>query len=241
MILEFRGVEKRSRVDPGRPLFSDLSFAIGRGVSVGILGGRGSGKTTLIDMALGAVPPDAGRITRAGRLSMPIGSPGTLSRHLSAEDNCRFTARAFNLDAESFCRFVEKFSDLGPLFRRPVSYLNASKRAQLTYTLTYAVPADCYVSDGGLWNGGEAFRERCRALAHARRRQAAFLFATASVRDVSEFADIAGVIHEGKITFYDTVPDAVRAFRALGHDEAKAGVKEAQPRTEIEEDDDGVF
>jgi ATP-binding cassette subfamily F protein 3 len=48
-------------------VFSDVSFTIGRGDRVGVVGPNGSGKTTLLEIAAGRLLPDGGRIRLVGR------------------------------------------------------------------------------------------------------------------------------------------------------------------------------
>ena len=59
--IKFDGVSF-SYEEAGRPAVSDLSFAIERGESIGVVGATGSGKSTLVDLALGLLEPDAGRV-----------------------------------------------------------------------------------------------------------------------------------------------------------------------------------
>jgi ATP-binding cassette subfamily F protein uup len=49
----------------GRRLFSELSFILGPGASLGILGSNGSGKTTLLRVLTGGLEPDTGTVTKA--------------------------------------------------------------------------------------------------------------------------------------------------------------------------------
>jgi zinc/manganese transport system ATP-binding protein len=50
----------------GRPILSDVSFAVASGEFVGVMGPNGAGKTTLFRALLGLVPPSAGRIEVLG-------------------------------------------------------------------------------------------------------------------------------------------------------------------------------
>ena len=49
----------------GRTLFQGLSFALGAGDSLMVVGPNGSGKTTLLRLIAGLLPPTAGRIILA--------------------------------------------------------------------------------------------------------------------------------------------------------------------------------
>ncbi len=58
----------------GRPVLRDVSFAVGWGDSVGLVGPTGSGKSTLLDLLLGLLQPDEGEIyVDGGRLGDQIG------------------------------------------------------------------------------------------------------------------------------------------------------------------------
>ena len=52
----------------GRELFRDLSFIVGSGTRLGILGSNGSGKTTLLRILTGHLEPDMGTVTKANGL-----------------------------------------------------------------------------------------------------------------------------------------------------------------------------
>ena len=71
-ICRLEGVSKRYRTQKllagaGETMaIRDVSFEIGEGESVGLVGETGSGKTTLARCLLGLIRPDAGRITLAG-------------------------------------------------------------------------------------------------------------------------------------------------------------------------------
>ncbi len=49
-----------------QPVLSDVSFVIPKGSFVGIIGPSGAGKTTFVDILLGLLPPDTGRIMTDG-------------------------------------------------------------------------------------------------------------------------------------------------------------------------------
>lgn len=111
---------------PERRVLEDLSFEVGAGEALGLLGRNGSGKTTLLRLLAGLLRPAAGGVEVAGRPAvvtdrMPFLEPltaranllGTLAlRGRPASEASEASAqllRSFGLDAEAD-RPVEEFS-----------------------------------------------------------------------------------------------------------------------------------
>ena len=58
---------------PGKEVLTDLSFDVSPGESVGLVGSSGAGKSTLVDILLGLLEPDSGKVYIDGR---PLSSVG---------------------------------------------------------------------------------------------------------------------------------------------------------------------
>ena len=55
-------VRELSKAFPGQQLFSDINFEIKRGERVAIIGANGTGKTTILKILNGLIPPDTGEV-----------------------------------------------------------------------------------------------------------------------------------------------------------------------------------
>src|SRR5688500_9421465 len=51
-----------------RQLFRDVSFTLGKGEKVGLVGVNGAGKTTLLRLVIGEIAPDSGTVIRPNRV-----------------------------------------------------------------------------------------------------------------------------------------------------------------------------
>ena len=67
----------RFELPDGRVLLDDVSFRVGEGAKVALVGANGAGKTTLLRIITGELPPHAGVVTRSGGLGVMRQMVGT--------------------------------------------------------------------------------------------------------------------------------------------------------------------
>jgi ATPase subunit of ABC transporter with duplicated ATPase domains len=60
----------RYELPDGRVLLDDVSFRVGEGAKVALVGANGAGKTTLLRIVTGDLTPHAGAVTRSGGLGV---------------------------------------------------------------------------------------------------------------------------------------------------------------------------
>lgn len=92
-LLELRHVARRYG---RRRVLTDVSFALGRGEIVGIVGENGSGKTTLLQILVGLLAPDAGSVALRGSLGYGPQEP-LVVEGLTVDENFRYFATAYRL------------------------------------------------------------------------------------------------------------------------------------------------
>jgi capsular polysaccharide transport system ATP-binding protein len=202
-------------------VLDDVTFAFPSNRTIGILGTRGSGKTTLIKLLAGVLPPTAGRIRRRGLVSFPIGSFGWMHRHMTGRENLHFLARIYGLDPRPLIDFVASFSGLGAAFEMPVQSYSGEKRARLSFSTSFAIPFDVYIADEFLIGGPPGFRDICRTMVRERQQSATFILATRSPSLVRMFCNTAAILDGGKIRMCDTIQDAVADLATMNEAAAR--------------------
>ena len=129
-------VDVRLAFGDGAPLLRDLTWRLGPGDRVALVGVNGSGKTTLLSLLAGALEPDAGEIQRGAtvrlaRLSQDTaGIPGHL-RVLEALEEVKDVATLSDGRQITASMLCDRFGFRGDLARTPVRDLSGGQRRRL--------------------------------------------------------------------------------------------------------------
>jgi capsular polysaccharide transport system ATP-binding protein len=209
-MLEFDGVSKSFWTGRGRKvILHDASFRIELGRSLGILAPNGAGKTTIINMMAGLEKPDEGRITRACRVSFPLGFMGGINQKHTATENARYIARLYQLDpdeVEAFCRWM---CDIGDYFDMPVGTYSQGMRARFAFALMLAMEFDLYLVDEGMPATTDVvFNRRAGAILKERLDRATVVIVSHQAHVLEKYVSEAAVLRDGRLTFFETLEEA---------------------------------
>ena len=122
----------------GRQLFASLSFAVGAGEALLLLGPNGSGKTTLIRTVAGLLTPAAGTICveggeaerSVGEQCHYVGHLNALKSSLTVEENATFWCRFLGGRRDGLGDALAAFG-LAALRDIPAAYLSAGQKRRL--------------------------------------------------------------------------------------------------------------
>jgi ABC transport system ATP-binding/permease protein len=129
-------LKKVSKSYPQRTLIRDLSYELGRGDRVGIVGPNGLGKTTLLEILSGRLAPDSGSVEHGSTVS--IGYYDQESREL--DDNLRVIDYIRNIaeiiprpDGRSItaAQMLERFLFAGAVSHAPIGRLSGGEKKRL--------------------------------------------------------------------------------------------------------------
>ncbi len=200
-----------------REILHNASITFQPGVNIGILGLNGQGKSTLIRIISGAERPDSGTVTRKSRVSWPIGFTGGFNGSLTGRENLRFTSRIYGANIQEVTEFVEDFTELGPYMDMPVKTYSSGMRSKLAFGLSMSIGFDFYLIDEA-WSVGDAsFRAKAEKLFEARKAHATLVVVSHSVATIRKNCDSAAVLHNGLLTVYDKLNDALRVYTEICH------------------------
>ena len=198
-----------------KPLFENLSFTLGRGGRLAILGRNGQGKSTLIKMLGGVLPATEGRIRWNMSSSWPIGFGGGFQGSLTGLDNIRFLARIYSRDYKDTLERVDNFAELGSSLRLPVRHYSSGMRARLAFGLSLAIEFDCYLIDELVAVGDARFQQKCQEELFQHRADRSFMMASHDTHLVASHCTRALIIESGKAKMFEEINEAVEVYTWL--------------------------
>lgn len=198
-----------------RRVLQGISFEIGPGERLAVLGRNGAGKSTLVRIVGGVEHPTSGRIERAMTMSWPLGLHGGFQGSLTGIDNIKFVARVYDRPYRDVLAFVEDFSELGGQLRDPVKTYSSGMRARLAFGLSLAIDFDCYLIDEVIFVGDQRFHRKCRYELFERRTDRSMFLVSHDPVILHEYCNAAMVLHRGRAKIFADIPLALDIYAAL--------------------------
>ena len=191
------------------PVLHDITFAMPRGQTVGIIGANGTGKSTLLHLVAGMIEPSSGTITVNGRVTGLLDIGGSFLPDLTGRENARFFHQIVSRgagDAAARARAIEAFADIGEFFDRPLHTYSSGMFLRLAFASATCEDPDILLIDEVLAVGDARFQQKCyQRLRELRARGTTILLVTHVVQGLAGVCDRVLVIEHGRLV-YDGEP-----------------------------------
>lgn len=197
----------------------DVSFTVGRGSTVGLIGPNGSGKTTLLKIIAGILRPTDGRVTTRGRIAALLELGAGFHPELTGRENVYLNASILGLSRKETERAFDDivaFSELEGFIDNQVKFYSSGMFVRLGFAVAVHVEPEILLIDEVLAVGDEGFQMKC--LDRIRRFQEegrTIVFVTHAVDLVRQICDQAVMLHQGRVRVAGDPDEVVREFRLL--------------------------
>lgn len=211
-----------------------ISFSLGPGEALALIGQNGAGKSTLLKMLTGTVRPTTGTIGVAGKISAIL--------ELGIGFNPEFTGRQNILNAgglighsgellESLMPQIEAFAELGEFFDKPLRVYSSGMQARLAFSLATAVRPDVLIIDEVLSVGDSYFQHKSfNRVRQFKDEGTSIILVTHGLGDVRALCDRVILLDKGQVLRDGPPDEVVDYYNALIAERENANVEIEQLR-----------
>ena len=195
-----------------------MSFTVPKGLTYGVIGRNGSGKSTALKLVAGITKPTSGTVTVRGRISALIELGAGFHPEISGRENVFINGIMLGLTrreiTERFDEIVE-FAELEEFIDAPVKTYSSGMYMRLGFAVAIHVDPDVLLVDEVLAVGDEGFTHKCLdKFAEFRRRGKTILLVTHSLGLVERFCDEALWLDGGRVQAHGDPRRVVDAYLA---------------------------
>jgi ABC-2 type transport system ATP-binding protein len=217
----------RRRASERLRVLDSVSFELGRGESLGLMGRNGSGKSTLLKIVSGIYPADSGTVGVHAPVT-PILELGVgWNPDLDAIDNIELLGTVMGMtlkELRAATPEILQFAELETFAHLELRHYSSGMAARLAYAVAFRAVRDVLILDEIFAVGDAGFKERCQARYRDLHRAGhSLLLVSHDPRTIAAFCDRALLLEGGRIMMSGPAPAvADRYLTLLTQDEAAA-------------------
>lgn len=223
---------------------SDVSFAVRRGETLGIIGKNGAGKSTLLKIITGVLTPSGGNVEVCGRIASLLELGAGFNPEMSGFENIYLNGTIMGYTREEMEQRVPEivaFADIGDFLYQPVKTYSSGMFARLAFAVNSNVSPDILIVDEALAVGDVFFQNKCfRKLESLREQGTTVLFVSHDIGSVKQLCTHVLWLEHGRVVM-DGEPETVcnhyfnaeiearnASVEAPRKNERKAAIKESE-------------
>ena len=182
---------------------SDVTLAVGRGETVGVVGRNGSGKSTLLQLVAGTLTPTTGTVHTHGRIAALLELGSGFNPEFTGRENVYLNGAIVGIprrEMEDAFGAIEAFADIGDFIDQPVKTFSSGMTVRLAFAVAVHVVPDVLIIDEALGVGDTAFQSKCLArIREMQRSGVAILLVSHAPNTIIEFCDRAAYLDRGRL------------------------------------------
>ena len=185
------------------PVLEEVSFALKRGDSLGIIGFNGSGKSTLLQMIAGTLRNTNGEIFVNGRVAALLELGSGFNPEFTGIENVYLNGALFGLSKAEITQripLIAEFADIGEYINNPVKTYSSGMLVRLAFSVLTQVDPDVLIVDEALAVGDMHFQHKCiQHIKDLQKRGTTLLFVSHDPAAVKAICSQAILLHSGKV------------------------------------------
>jgi lipopolysaccharide transport system ATP-binding protein len=207
-----------------------VSFSVGRGEAVGIIGQNGAGKSTLLKLITGTTRPSEGRIRLSGSVSALLELGIGFSPDLTGRQNAYHSAGLMGFSRAEIDRVmpqIEEFAEIGYYFDQQLRTYSSGMHVRLAFATATAFRPEILIVDEALSVGDARFQHKCfERIRQFRALGTTLLFVSHDLAAILSICDRAILLDKGSLIMEGTPQDVYDFYHAVMVEEGRPSTVE---------------
>ncbi|SEC12863.1 ABC transporter ATP-binding protein [Paenibacillus sp. GP183] len=194
----------------------NVSFNVEMGDSFAILGGNGSGKSTVLKIISGIFKPTLGKVVTRGNIAPLLELGAGFDMELTARENVFLNGAVLGYSKkfllEKFNEIID-FSELYDFVDVPLKNYSSGMIARLGFSIATIVKPDVLIVDEILSVGDMEFQEKCeKRMSEMTSNGTTLILVSHSLDQVKKVCKNGVWINKGKVVAAGTIDDVCEAY-----------------------------
>lgn len=209
-----------------------ISFKVGRGQSLGVIGHNGTGKSTLLSLLLGTIRPDKGAIRVNGRIASLLELGAGFHPELTGRENVLLYGTILGMslkEVRAHFGQIADFSELGPAIDQPLRTYSNGMITRLGFSTIIHAPADLLLIDEVLAVGDKRFQEKCLdRLKQFQARGGTLVIVSHDMKSLMEMCDIGICLDMGRMVSSGDIAEVIKYYQQALYNDFRKSQEEVE-------------
>ena len=207
---------------------NDVSFDIYDGDILGIVGGNGAGKSTILKLLSRITTPTSGTINIRGRVSSLLEVGTGFHPELTGRENIFLNGTILGMTKGEIARNLDEiveFSGVSKFLDTPVKRYSSGMVVRLGFSVAAFLEPDILIVDEVLAVGDRVFQERCLSrLKDVSSSGKVVLFVSHNLQSLKKLCTRGLLMEKGSLKLDSTINDVLDTYLLNGNQQIQKGV-----------------
>jgi ABC-type polysaccharide/polyol phosphate transport system ATPase subunit len=196
---------------------TDVSIDVHYGTVLGIIGSNGAGKSSLMRVISGIVPPTQGRVEVYGSVSTLLALGVGFNPSMTGRDNVYLGGLAAGMSRDEIDNnfdAIAEFSELGEAIDAPMRTYSSGMFARLAFSVAAVVEPDILIIDEALSTGDAKFKEKSlNRIKELRTADRALILVSHALATIEDICNEVVWLNKGKLMMRGNPSEVIAAYR----------------------------
>ena len=234
----------RGKEDPNLPIGMDqrlvgktfmalngIDLTVYKGEAIGIIGGNGAGKSTMLKLLCRVTAPTEGEIDIYGRIASMLEVGTGFNGEMTGRENVYVNGTILGMtkaEIDAKMEDIIEFSEVRDFIDTPVKRYSSGMFVKLAFSVAAHLDSEIMIMDEVLAVGDMAFQKKCldKMRDAAKQDGRTVLYVSHNMNTIRRLCDRCVVLDKGKIIFIGGVEEAIELYMRSSHGEWNNGQTE---------------